>query len=218
MVKIFVTGFRHSGTTMLMQLLRAHPQVGWIEFEEGFIEFDEPKNWVLMHASRRVPNMKKYAWGEKIPWGTRDTDVDGKRAIRMIKKWLKMFKGKARVLHILRHPVDVALSGPGSRTKVGKKDWKFITTTVPKVIDFMNERPKCATIVYEDLLTDPQTHLTNIFNFLNMKSDKKIIESVANTELKFGKINSDRAFAHKNKQVNIKFDYDKLIERVKNRL
>ena len=91
MVKIFVTGFRHSGTTMLMQLLRAHPQVGWIEMEESYIEFDRPKDWVLMHASRRVPNMKKYAWGEKIPWGNRNTDVDGKRAIGMIKKWLKFF-------------------------------------------------------------------------------------------------------------------------------
>jgi len=218
MVKIFITGFRHSGTTMLMQLLRSHPQVGWIEMEEGFIEFDEPKNWVLMHASRKVKDIKKFAWGEKMPWGTRDTDVDGKRAIRMIKKWLKMFKGKARVLHILRHPIDVAISGGGRRNKVGKKDWKFITTTVPKVIDFMNNNSKCATIVYEDLLTDPQTHLTNIFNFLGLKSDKKIIESVANTKLKFGKINPDRAFAYKNKQINIKFDYDKLIERVKNRL
>ena len=43
MVKIFITGFRHSGTTMLHQLIKAHPQVGWIENEESFIEFDKPK-------------------------------------------------------------------------------------------------------------------------------------------------------------------------------
>ncbi len=215
MIKIFITGFRHSGTTMLMQLLKAHPQVGWIEFEESYIEFDKPKTWILMQASRKVSNLKKYAWGEKIPWGTRKEDINGKRAIGMIKKWLKMFKGKARVLHILRHPIDVAISGGG---KIGKKDWKYITTTVPKVIEFTNQNQKCATIVYEDLLLDPKTHLKNIFDFLGLKSDEKIIDRVANTELKFGKINPDRAFAHKNIQINKEFDYDKLIERVNNRL
>ena len=216
MVKIFVTGFRHSGTTLLMSLLRAHPQVGWIEFEEGFIEFDKPKSWVVMHASRKVENLKKQAWGEKLPWGTRDEDINAKRPIKNIIRWLKMFKGKARVLHILRHPIDVALSG--GRARIGKKDWKFITTTVPKVIDFTNDHPRCATIVYEDLLLNPEPHLENIFNFLGLKSDKKIIESVMNTQLKFGRINPDRAFAHKNKKINVKVDYDKLIERVKNRL
>jgi len=215
MIRIFITGFRHSGTTMLMQLLRAHPQVGWIEFEEGYIEFDEPKTWVLMHASRKVSDLKKYAWGEKIPWETRKEDINGKRAIKMIKKWLKMFRGKARVLHILRHPIDVAISGAG---KIGKKNWKYITTTVPKVIDFTNQNQKCATIVYEDLLLDPQTHLKNIFDFLGLKSDEKTIQLVMNSEMKFGKINPDRAFAYKNKNINKEFDYDKLIEKVKIRL
>jgi len=216
MIKVFITGFRHSGTTMLMQLLRAHPQVGWIEFEESYIEFNMPKEWILMHASRKVPNMKTHVWGEKVPWGTRDTDVKAKRAIHMINRWLKVFKKEARVLNILRHPIDTALSG--GRSKVGEKNWKFITTTIPKVIDFINEKPRCATVIYEDLLLDPQTHLSNIFNFLNLKTNKKIINSVMNTQLKFGKINPDRAFAHKNKQINVYFDYDELIERVKNRL
>jgi len=215
MVKILITGFRHSGTTMLMSLVRAHPQVGWIEFEESYIDYDKPKNWILMQGRKKVPNMKKYAWGEKIPWGTRDTDVNGKRAIRITKKWLKFFGGKARVLHILRHPFDVAISGVG---KIGKKDWKYISTTVPIVIDYMNTRPKCATIVYEDLVIRPQIHLRNIFQFLNLDSDPKTVQKIIDTPLKFGKINADRAFAFRNKNINKDFDYDKLIERVKKRL
>jgi len=216
MIKIFITGFRHSGTTMLMSLLNAHPQVGQIEFEEGYIEFNRSRQWILMHASRKVPNLKKYAWGEKIPWGTRKKDVNGKRAITMINRWLKLFKSQARVLHILRHPIDVALSG--GREKVGEKDWEFITTTVPKVIDYTNKHSRCATIVYEDLLLDPHTHLKSIFKWLGLRYDKKTVERVANTKLKFGKINPDRAFAYKNKNVNKEVDYDKLIERVKVRL
>lgn len=222
MVKIFVTGFRHSGTTLLMQLLRAHPQIGWIEFEESYIEFGKSRDWVLMHASRQVSDMKKYAWGEKIPWGTRDTDVGGKRAIWMINRWLKLFKGQARVLHILRHPIDVALSGRGASNEVGENAWKFVTTTVPKVIDFMNTKPRCATILYEDLVTNPEIYLHNIFEFLGLRSDNKTIQKIINNpeKLKFRKINSDRAFSYKkrNVDVNVDFDYDKLIERVKNRL
>jgi hypothetical protein len=216
MVKILITGFRHSGTTMLMALIRAHPQVGWIEFEESYIEFDKPKDWILMHASRQVPNLKKYAWGEKIPWAAREDDVKGKRAIKMIKKWLKFFKGEARVLHILRHPFDVAMSGVGL---IAEEDWKFISTTVPLVIDFMNKSSRCGTIVYEDLVTSPQIHLRNIFKFLNLNSSPKVVQKVINTPLiKYRKINSDRAFAFRSKKINKKFDYDKLIERVKNRL
>jgi hypothetical protein len=200
---------------MLMQLVKAHPQVGFIENEESFIEFDKPKNWVLMHAVKRVPNMKKYAWGEKIPWGTRPEDVKGKRVMRMTKKWLKFFRGKARALQIVRHPIDVALSENG---KIRKKDWKYITTTVPIVIDFMNKNSKCATIVYEDLVTVPQIHLRNIFQFLSLDSSPKIVQRIIDSPLKFGRINSDRAFAFKNKEINKEFDYDKLIERIKNRL
>ena len=215
MIKIFITGFRHSGTTMLMQLIKAHPQVGWIEFEEGFIDFGKPKNWVLMHASKKVPNMKKYAWGERIPWGTRKEDVKAERAIRMIRTWLKFFKGKARVLHIVRHPFDVAMSGSG---KIGKKDWKFITTTVPLVIDFTNKSRNCGTVVYEDLVIRPRAHLINIFKFLGLKYDLRTVDKILNTPLKFGKINADRAFAFKNKKINKQFDYSKLLERIKIRL
>jgi len=53
---------------------------------------------------------------------------------------------------------------------------------------------------------------------LGLNDSPKIVQKVIDSPLKFGKINPERAFAHKNKQINIDFDYDKLIERVKNRL
>ena len=216
MVKIFITGFRHSGTTMLMQLLNAHPQVGFIENEMSYIEYDKPKEWVMSLASHRVSDFKKYAWGEKIPWGTRDEDIGAIRPVKMIIKWLKIFKKDARVIHILRHPIDVALSG--GRSYPGEKDWRFITTTVPIVIDFINTQKRCATVVYEDLVTNPKVHLSQIFDFLNLNTNEKIINKIINTPLKFGKINADRAYAFKNKQINIDFDYDEWTGKVKNKL
>jgi len=53
---------------------------------------------------------------------------------------------------------------------------------------------------------------------LSLDSGPKIIQKVMNGPLKFGKINADRAFAYRKKDVKKEFDYNKLIERIKNRL
>jgi len=216
MTKILITGFRHSGTTMLMQLLRAHPQVGWIEFEESYIEFDKPREWVLMLAKKKVPDLKNYAWGEKIPWALRKNDIEGQRVIEFSKKWLKFFKKDGRVLHILRHPLDVAMSGYGD--KVGEKEMKYMMSSLPKVIDFVNLDKRCATVLYEELVSQPKVFLPNIFEFLKLRSTKKIVNKVINTPLKFGKINADRAYAYKNKDIEIQVDYNKFIQSLNHKI
>ena len=216
MIKVLITGFRHSGTTMLHQLIKAHPNVGWIENEESLIEFDKPREWVLKLAERNAGNLNKNAWGEKIPWGTRDTDIGAKRAIAMSNKWLKYFRKEARVLNILRHPLDAILSGGSD--KIDKKVFKHIMDGLPKYINAMNPSGRFATIVYEDLVTHPATHLPNIFQFLNLPSDKKIINRIINTELKFGKINASRAFAYRTRNLGVEVDYEGIVGLLRNRL
>jgi hypothetical protein len=214
MTKVLIIGFRHSGTTMLMQLIRAHPQVGWIEDEESFIEFNKPKEWVVMMASKKVPDFKNYVWGEKIPWGTRKEDKNGQRAINMSKKWLKYFGKKGRVIQIVRHPLDVFLSGRGGN-EIIKKQVDWITNTVEKVSKFMNQKKQYKLICYEDLVTYPEIILPEIFSFLNIRNDKKVIEKIISTPLKFGKINAERAFAFKKKGVDFEFDYKSYLENLK---
>jgi len=216
MNKILITGFRHSGTTMTMQLIEAHPQVGCIENEESYIEFDKPKEWLLMMAGKKV-DLKKYSWGEKIPWGVRPTDKDGQRAIQMIRKWLKYFGKNARVIQVLRHPIDVFLSDRVNN-KIIKKEMNWLINTVEKVVDFMNTDKRCSIVSYEELVVYPEIVLPKIFKFLNLNVNKKIIDKVMNTQLKFDKINSDRAFAYKSKDVNFEYDYAKLIRNARNKL
>ncbi len=216
MVKVLITGFRHSGTTMLHQLIKAHPQVGWIDNEESYIEFDKPKEWVLMFAKKSAGNLKKNVWGEKIPWGTRPTDIGGRRAIAMIKKWLKYFGRDARVIHILRHPLDVSLSGSGLEGI--HKNLKSIYDSVPKVIDVINSNKRCSTIVYEDLVKNPLSHLVKIFDFLQIKSDLEIIPQVLHAPMKFGGVNPGRAFAYRKLNLGIEVDYDSLLGSLRNRL
>lgn len=214
MRKIFITGFQHSGTTLLHQLIKAHPKVGWIENEENYIEFDKGKDWILKMASKRVSDMKEYAWGEKIPW----IDDNGTRIINLMKLWCKYFKTKTRIIHILRHPIDTSNS-------ISPKLWDqldYILKSLPNVIDYLNENKRASTILYEDLLLFPEKSLTNIFNFLDLEVNDKIIKNIINTDLKFGKINSERAYAHRRlkpiqERIN-EVDYEKIIERIKIRL
>ena len=220
-MKIFITGFAHSGTTMTHQLIKAHPDVGWIENEMSYIEYDKPKEWVLLMAKKRVPDLKKYSWGEKLPWETREGDKDGTRIINISKKWLKFFGKEARILQVLRHPLDVSLSTyplPTTRNTVAKDQLEFALSSLSNVINFMNSDKRCAVVLYEDLVTKPEVYLHKIFNFLNLKSNEKLVKKVMNTTLTFGKINSERAFAYKNKKIKIKVDYKKIVDRIKHRI
>jgi hypothetical protein len=213
MKKIFITGFQHSGTTMLMGLLRNHPKVGWIELEKGYIEYDKPKKWVLQMASLRVHNLKECAWGEKLPWGNREEDFNAVRPIAFTKKWLKYFGKNARVLHIIRHPIDVAASGTADG-KPTDKTLKLYENTIPKYIDFIGDSKYCATIVYEDLLMKPETHLRNILNFCGLMSTEKIINVMMNGPLLYGKIVSDKAYSFKKRGIEETVDYDKFLSKL----
>jgi hypothetical protein len=216
--KILITGFKHSGTTMLMGLLRMHPDVGWIEMEEGYIEYDKPKKWVLQMASKKVPNLKKKIWGEKIPWGNREEDKRCDRAIGFTKRWLKMFKSEARVLHIIRHPIDVASSGRPDGNP-GEKTLKNILKTVPEYIEKTNKYQNVATVIYENLVINPQEHLKNILYFCGMRDDQKTLTyMISGNLLKYGKLNADRAFAFKKKGVISDIDYDGIINLANTRL
>jgi len=217
MTKILITGYKHSGTTMLMQLLRSHPQVGWIEFEESYIEVDKPKEWVVMMAQQRVPNLKKFAWGEKIPWGNRSNGKKAERAISFSKKWLKFFEKDARILHILRHPLDVAFSGR-SYENYPKDTIKSIFNSLPFYTDFLNNSTRNTTVIYEDLTRNPSEYLSKIFEFLKLNYDEKTVKKVISSDLKFGKINSDRAFAFERNGVKSDIDYDEIIRKVKNKI
>lgn len=211
MAKILIIGFQHSGTTMLRLLIQAHPQVSKIYDEHRYIEINKPKEWLMPIIKKDIyPNGKRMSWGDKIPW----VDGKGNRIIRLSKRWFKFFGKTARVIHILRHPLDVALS----ISPMYKNSLKLILKSDPKVINFVNSDRRASTILFEDLVTKPKEKLSNIFSFCNLKHDEKTIKRVMNTELKYGKINSDRAFAYKTKNLNENVDYSKLIDMLVNRL
>jgi len=219
MVKVLVTGFKHSGTTMLMRLLNAHPQVCKIEFETGYIEFkDKPPSWYKDRAKNSCPDMKNFVWGEKLPWGTRENDLKAERAIEFSKRWLKVFGKQTRILHIIRHPMDVALSRfplPLDNCKIiNEEALRYYQSSIPKYIDFLNGCDKCASIIYEEIMERPVDICKNTFEFLEIKSDEKTVKKVLDTV----KLKTDRAYAFLNKGIECNIKYDPIWERINKRL
>lgn len=217
MIKVLITGFKHSGTTMLMNLVNTHPQVGWIENEKSYIEFDKSREWLLSMASNSVPNLKKYVWGEKLPWGTRDNDLKAQRAIGFSKRWLKYFGKNARIIHIIRHPLDASLSVfplKFNNTDINRQMLDFYLSSVPKYIKFINSDERCSSVIYEDILKEPKNKLANIFQFLNLQHGTKLIKKI----LKAVPVDESRAYAYVQKGIKSDYDYDKILEKVKRRL
>jgi len=219
MVKVLITGFKHSGTTMLMNLLNAHPQVCKIEFEEGYIEFkDRPTAWYLKFAKKSCPDLKHFVWGEKLPWGTRENDLNAERAIDFSIRWLKVFGKDARILHIVRHPMDAALSLfplPIETNKIpGEETLRYYQSSVPKYIDFLNGCDQCASIIYEEIMERPHEIFMNIFDFLNINSDKKTVKKVLNAV----KLRTERAYAFLDKGLTCNIKYDRIWERINKKL
>lgn len=213
MVKVLVTGFKHSGTTMMMNLLNTHPQVAMIENEKAYIEYNKSKQWVAMMIGKNSPDMKKYICGEKLPWGIRENDLKAKRAIDFSYKWLTYFGSDARILCMVRHPIDVALSRfPLMQLKNNDRQdvtmYHYFINSMPVYLSWARSKKQCGVVVYEELLKYPSVYLSRIFHFLKIQNDKKTIAKV----LERCPIDKSRAYAFIKKGVEDLYDYKRLIE------
>jgi len=211
--KIFIIGYQHSGTTLLSQIFQAHPQVSRLFNEANLAEFHKSMKEMEHIVSDEIypDGNKDWAWGDKTPW----LDGDGERIIKLSKRWLKYFKKQGRVIHILRHPLDVALSLNPSL----EKQLDPILSSLPIVINYINSENRATTILYEDLVLFPRTTIFYIFEFCGLSTDQKTLNRVINTDYKFGKLGSIesslRVFAYKKRNLSISIDYERFINMTK---
>ncbi len=129
------------------------------------------------------------------------------------KRWVAAFGKEARIIHIVRHPLDIAISNvkmKKSKAKSVPKLAKILQRVYPNIFEAMRDRPdvlkKMMIISFETLVTKPDESLMRIFKFCGLRTDDDIIKRIAGSKKKqlryFDGINSDRAFAYK------KEDYD----------
>jgi hypothetical protein len=206
-MNILVVGFQRSGTTLLRRLLQLHPQVRRIYHENFLLKICKDKQTLIQFVENRGIDVTKDNWGEKVPYfpSARKFPI-----IKYCEKWNKFFNSKSRILHIIRHPYDVAVSNVNKFKYIKNleqpiRTYKGIVPVATKKIMKMNNT---YTFKYEDLLINPDDMLFKIYKHCGLKPDinfRKKMRTIKNR--KYQKIDPSRAFAYKKEQ-KLNFDFD----------
>jgi hypothetical protein len=159
-------------------------------------------------------NMKKANWGEKMPyWVPRFAKNGYKGAVgKYCRTWNEYFGKEARILNIIRYPLDVAISTKNRGWARGLRGpLRQYRKTLPAVIrQFKNhDINNIMHVQFENLVTDPTETLKEIYKFCGLRNGDKVVSKVVNNKniFRFKGINSKRAQSHKLEGVKPK-NYD----------
>jgi len=195
------------------RLLQLHPQVRRVFHENFLVKICRDKQTLLDHVSKKGVNPKIHNWGEKVPYypSARKYPI-----IKYCEQWERYFGKSSRILHIVRHPYDVALSNVKKFKYIHSvehpiKTYKRIVPVASKKIDKMRST---YTFKYEDLLTDADGMMFKVYKHCGLKPDinfRKKMRTIQNK--RYQKIDPSRAFAYREQNVKWKnYDLDSMIE------
>jgi hypothetical protein len=129
---------------------------------------------------------------------------------RYLRCWLENFGPTSRLIHIVRHPFAVFDSvrrrwagDPIHLQNYGAisldavcRDWALSVSMAERLCQ---QDARCMTVLYEDLVSDPQGRLIDILGHCEMSNQVEVIQSILGQELVyFGKVDQSRAMAYKN--------------------
>ena len=199
-MKILIIGFQRSGTTLLRRIISAHPEVKKMFHEIFLMKKFAQKRSLYLFVKKHGINPDKDNWGEKTPYYP---SMRGISVAKYISQWEDFFEDDARILHIVRHPVDVALSVNkmygGNKIDIAIRTYKKI---VPKIISRFDDSSLVYSFKYEDLLTNSKKILPKIFSFCGLKPKINIERYLSTSnKSKYRKLDPSRAFAHRGKDI-----------------
>ena len=191
---------------MLRRLLQLHPQVKRIYHENFLLKKCLSKDMLFKYVSQRGIKPTKDNWGEKVPYypSARKYPI-----IKYCHQWNSYFGDQSRIIHIVRHPYDIALSNVKKFKNINKLAQPLTTykSITPTAITKIEEMKTSLTFKYEDLLIDPDRILAEIYSHCGLTPDidyKSRMKKIQN--VKYQTIDPSRAFAYK--QTNYKFEVD----------
>ncbi len=205
-MNILIIGFQRSGTTLLRRLLQLHPQVRRIEHESFFLNKIHDKQTLIQHVSRIGINPQTDNWGEKVPYFPNIRKIP---VFKYCENWNRYFGSNSRILHIVRHPYDVALSNVKKFKHIKSLDMpiNLYRRSVPSSVIKLAKMKSVYTFKYEDLLINSDEMMFKIYKHCGLKPDinfRKKMRKIQN--YKYQKIDSSRAFSYQ--EQNIKWEYN----------
>ena len=219
---ILVTGFQRSGTTLVRQLIQGHPDVVKILHEHNILENRSGKEAIYRYLKvlEDIRNPETCTWGDKVPFFTSNFIS----TINYMRKWQALWGTQSRIVCLIRHPIDVAISNMKFKTKFNYKIERLMeyqTLVVPKVVEVIKfDQENILAVSYESLVTRPYMILQKIYKFCNLDYSNKIVDKVIIDGLRSAKksfIDSTRAYAYKwdnpdNLSLldSLSYDYEKL--------
>jgi len=200
----------------LRRLFTIHPEVRKIFHESFFLSKHKNARSLSTYVKHHYINPKKDIWGEKCPFYPDIKKIKPETYCRKLHSW---YPKKFRVIHIIRHPIDVANSN------IKKFDYirdinqplRMYRKIIPRIVSELTES-YVLHIKYEYLLLEPDLVIPKIFSFCNLTPDidyKRRLKKIENPN--YQKINSSRAFAFLKEEQNINMNFDKsfkLLDRV----
>jgi hypothetical protein len=197
-MKILVIGFQRSGTTLLRRIIEAHPEVKKIFHEVFLMKKFAQKEKLYKYLKNTGILPDKDIWGEKVPYYPSIRRIS---VVKYCSQWKNFFEDDYRILHIVRHPLDIAFS---VEKMYGHSKFENSINIYKKIIPIVVPKLDCSsrvfTFKYEDLLIYPKRMLSEIFSFCNLNPKVNIFKYLETSDKsKYRKLNPSRAFAYKGK-------------------
>jgi hypothetical protein len=202
--RILIIGYQRSGTTLLRRLVEKHPDVYCVFHETWLLTGDKFTREGWRKKFGKVASRADIVWGEKIAYtGTLlEKMFENPSIVFYVREWEEIYKDSSRIVHIFRHPLDVAVSNTELKwTKSYHTCINAYLKSVPKVI----RKIKSCNIKYEDLVYSTTDVLKTVFDYCGLNSDDSLVKEIATGKLKNlqkiknSTIRDDRIFIYKNK-------------------
>ena len=208
-MRILITGFQRSGTTLLRRLVTMHPNVRSIMHEYFLlVKHKDPASVKSFVKSREIKDIEN--WGDKTPYYPNIRRITVKK---YFENWINIFgKKQSRIINVYRHPYDVAFSVDNKYK--GQNFIKAISLyrrAIPRALETI-DMPQVLSFKYEELVSNPDKIVPMIYDFCGLKQIDFRERMKLWENKKYQTFDASRIFAYKGREIpKIKEPLDDII-------
>ena len=181
---IFIVGCERSGTTLLLSILGAHPNVFAIPHETNAYYYYLQKRSSILNMLIRRKKILGHLLKQRIPKSSKRFCEKTPRHVLYIGEILRDYNNNVNIIHIIRDGRDVISSVhpdyPERKNFVTIESWKQRTGNGYKYTN----HPKVLTVKYENLISCYKETMQLIMQFIDEPYHKNIDEFFLHTNVK----------------------------------